>query len=537
VRGSEFLALHGSSTQAAFEAAVLENKASWITWPVVEVPLAVPGHTASIFVNADYFAIGEGADVLYCPLSASAAQTVADACNAILPTSKIVDLIWAAATAKTKPITGGELGIEIGTPDQLSVRAFGVHSAAIRKQLGLFFGSSETLVAGSKKDVVLSNRLEVVDAAGHGGPNKVCIYGWHKLNGVPIQPLSTRHDYSYRDYSHGVRLVFETMLFDGATMPVADMFSSGRASMLSYEGVMRVLRQPEPRSIVSTLRPPSSSEGTKTLRLGSRGHDVGVWQQIVGVAPPTEHFGPLTLAATKAWQLSHGLVADGIVGPASWGASRMKGSSPAETLTGPDDVPSKQGFAGTPIVQARHCLHLPPGRQLLWIVLHTMEIEEKGSSAKACARYFATTERAVSSHFCVDAHAVFQCVSLDDVAFCAPGANRSGIHIEHAGFARQTTDEWQDDYSMAMLTRSAALVSQLLEHADMPCQYVDAAGLLEGRAGITTHYQCTLAGQSATKQGLTASPFHGKGTGGHIDPGPRFPMDMYLALVADQRFD
>ena len=48
-------------------------------------------------------------------------------------------------------------------------------------------------------------------------PGKIAIYGWHRLNGAPIQPLSTVHGACYADYSHGIRLVSETVLVDGKT--------------------------------------------------------------------------------------------------------------------------------------------------------------------------------------------------------------------------------------------------------------------------------------------------------------------------------
>jgi len=55
------------------------------------------------------------------------------------------------------------------------------------------------------------------------------------------------------------------------------------------------------------------------LRVGSRGGDVGIVQQKVGVATDGV-FGNLTSAAVKAYQRSRGLVADGIVGAKTWAA-------------------------------------------------------------------------------------------------------------------------------------------------------------------------------------------------------------------------
>ena len=56
-----------------------------------------------------------------------------------------------------------------------------------------------------------------------------------------------------------------------------------------------------------------------TIKRGSKGKAVKVWQIIVG-ATPDGTFGSGTESKTKNWQASHGLTADGIVGPKSWKA-------------------------------------------------------------------------------------------------------------------------------------------------------------------------------------------------------------------------
>ncbi|MBO0961432.1 peptidoglycan-binding protein [Neobacillus sp. MM2021_6] len=53
------------------------------------------------------------------------------------------------------------------------------------------------------------------------------------------------------------------------------------------------------------------------IKNGSRGKDVERIQRAVGVNPDGI-FGPNTKAAVKAYQSRHGLVSDGIVGPATW---------------------------------------------------------------------------------------------------------------------------------------------------------------------------------------------------------------------------
>jgi len=91
------------------------------------------------------------------------------------------------------------------------------------------------LVSGDKKDVVLSNRLIT-------HPGQIAIYGWHRLTGAPIQPLSTVHGAHYADYSHGIRLVSRKVLVDGKLRSIAEILEDPVLSkVLSDEGPIRNL--------------------------------------------------------------------------------------------------------------------------------------------------------------------------------------------------------------------------------------------------------------------------------------------------------
>lgn len=57
----------------------------------------------------------------------------------------------------------------------------------------------------------------------------------------------------------------------------------------------------------------------KTIKKGSKGNAVKVWQIIIGAAADG-NFGSGTERMTKTWQGNHGLTADGIVGKMSWKA-------------------------------------------------------------------------------------------------------------------------------------------------------------------------------------------------------------------------
>ena len=51
----------------------------------------------------------------------------------------------------------------------------------------------------------------------------VTIYGWHRLNGKAIQPVTNIHTDTYVDYSHGVRLVSERVVIDGTEYRYSDI--------------------------------------------------------------------------------------------------------------------------------------------------------------------------------------------------------------------------------------------------------------------------------------------------------------------------
>ena len=61
----------------------------------------------------------------------------------------------------------------------------------------------------------------------------------------------------------------------------------------------------------------SEDYSMNTIKKGSKGKSVKVWQIIIGTTPDG-NFGSGTENATKTWQKNHGLTADGIVGKVSW---------------------------------------------------------------------------------------------------------------------------------------------------------------------------------------------------------------------------
>lgn len=297
MRASEFLktlATVGPGQER--EQAILDaaTSGSWVRWPQTLVVAKGGGREVGFVVTDDYFAIGELEDYIRVPMSPLTAQAIGDRLGFMLPTPRMVDLAWIAAPNKAEPITIGDLGLGLsaGTKAQMAISTYAAHNAAIDAQLRPKLGPG--LVAGHKKDVVISNRLnsgmvqikecpdceaKLVDSS-----KQVCIYGWQrkaafatesKLPALPgmhvIQGVSIVHDANYADYSHGVRMVSPLATVDGQPAKLTDVLADPVLSkLLSHEGPLTVLRQPH-------VRPPVGSgwQGGSFLPSSNCARDAG----------------------------------------------------------------------------------------------------------------------------------------------------------------------------------------------------------------------------------------------------------------------
>jgi hypothetical protein len=183
-------------------------------------------HRATFWVTPDYLAVGSEADFLLVPLSPKTAQRVADLVGASLPTPRMVDAIWSAAVVRLDPAPIPP------SPEMTTVPVFEDHNRTVRAQRALHAAPMGKLVAGHKKDVVLTSKLPWPS-------DRVAIYGWHRASGEPIQPLYTGHTDRWVDYSHGIRLVLRKMDVDGREHDLAEVLrDEALAQLLSEEGVI-----------------------------------------------------------------------------------------------------------------------------------------------------------------------------------------------------------------------------------------------------------------------------------------------------------
>jgi len=179
-----------------------------------------------IGVLPDYLAVGSDDDHMLVPMSPQAAQRIAEATGMMLPTTMLVDEIWSQAEIRLAPRPIPP------TPAMTTLPVFHAHFLNVdaqRDSLGVPVGA---WVAGHKKDVVLAGKLE--DASG-----RVAIYGWHRTNGQPIQPLYTGHTDRWVDYSHGIRLVTRSIRIDGKEADLKELLEdASRARWFMADGPM-----------------------------------------------------------------------------------------------------------------------------------------------------------------------------------------------------------------------------------------------------------------------------------------------------------
>lgn len=173
-------------------------------------------------------------------------------------------------------------------------------------------------------------------------------------------------------------------------------------------------------------------------------------------------------------------------------------------------------------IQAANYTPASSPRNVKYIVIHTAETPEDENRAEGIAKWVFSGPNAVkaSAHYIVDNKHIVQCVRDIDIAWGAKGANAEGIHIEHAGYAKQSETDWEDDYSQMMLERSARLVASLCDKYGVPSERLNWETFAEGKSGIVGHVDVNRAAKGGSL-----------GPSDHWDPGPNFPWDQFIKLV------
>ncbi|HSU41866.1 MAG TPA: hypothetical protein VLJ38_19940, partial [Polyangiaceae bacterium] len=212
------------------------------------------GRRAEIQVSSDALTIlGVRIDV-----TAEGAQRIADALGTILPTPRILQLIWEQADVRLDPCNSNPDATMASTARMLQ------HSECVDQRIA----GRKGMVANEGKHWVLSNRIA-------GKANIAANYGWFVKGRRPIQTVGTRHDTAHTDYSQIVRLIKPVIKVDGREMDIR-----------------QVGRSPELWGLVS-------DEGPLLVWRASGADQTGVLdQRPVAAAPPPEPGDPKSVRVT-----------------------------------------------------------------------------------------------------------------------------------------------------------------------------------------------------------------------------------------------
>ena len=455
-----------------------------IDW--IGIPVRVGDQEGTFFAMCDALKVGEPGDCVRINVSCDSQQKICDKLGLQMLTPIMLDLMYEYAEIEVAPCTftpDSNGLITVTHPitnmptvvSMSSVTAMFAHDARVSRALGAHDGHS-ALVCNAGKIWCLSSKLGPASAQG----GWICAnYGWYNEHAPYLNVTQKTHVWQPLSTAHNQAHVDYSQVFVAAH-PV--MIVGGKQVPTAD-----VLTDPAMAHLIS-------HEGALKW---SRHPRLPVYAANGSVTPVAPAVGDMRMVAKEA---------------------------------------DTQPEVPVPFVQAKYFKNTTV-RQIDLVVLHTMENSEKPGTAMAVAKWFAGPNSPVASaHYCVDNRDIVQCVKEGDVSYGAPGANHNGIQIEHAGYASQTDDQWNDPYSRAMIDKSVELTAGICKRYSLPVEFVDADGLLDGDRGITTHAQVTLACQKAQSQGMTGSPFFNtlsnRPLTDHTDPGGHFPMDEYISAVA-----
>lgn len=278
----------------------------------------------------------------------------------------------------------------------------------------------------------------------------------------------------------------------------------------------------------------------------SKGPEVTAWQELLVVLSYLQtqdvdgDFGSRTEKATIQFQLARGLDGDGSVGDETRAAASKAPRTPSTGL-----FDARWHF-----VQAKHFQRPVVPRVVTTIGLHSMQHPNRPDTAEGVAAWFAGLRGdapEASAHANVDQDSIVLSVKPEDIAWAAQGGNWHGYHIEQAGYAAWTREQWLAEPNRSTLELAASHISLACKHFGLPIaalQDAEVAALVrdalvrQGKAngtlsghpgGIAQHIQFTRVWQAWAKYGLpnprkAAKPWWPT----HVDCGDGYPIDFVI---------
>lgn len=241
MKGSDWLLEHAG----AFSNEQEDSLVSSILNPSCRMPIRWVGVSVSyndhkgVFVVAeDALSLGEPDDFFRCNFTYAASQHICDALGLVLPTSKMVDLVYSQAENVCEP------RIQAPSAAMSSTNAMVKHSSDINRLLD---GKGSGLTCNVGKWWVISKEAFAL-------PSRAVNYGWfsnsspyRSANGLRHvwQPVSTAHNFYHRDYSQVLVPVWKEMLVDGVVVPIEYVISNPElCRMISYDGPLSSMHHP-----------------------------------------------------------------------------------------------------------------------------------------------------------------------------------------------------------------------------------------------------------------------------------------------------
>lgn len=149
------------------------------------------------------------------------------------------------------------------------------------------------------------------------------------------------------------------------------------------------------------------------------------------------------------------------------------------------------------------------------VVIHDAECAESAHAAEDLGHYGEHPDYPSSWHISCDSDSCERSVHDEDTAYAAPPLNAVALHIELAGYGTQTSEQWLDAFSVAVLDNAASLVAQWCKKYSIPVVHLTNGDLEQGAKGIVGHYQVSAVFKKSD----------------HTDPGVNFPWDAFIHRV------
>lgn len=124
-------------------------------------------------------------------------------------------------------------------------------------------------------------------------------------------------------------------------------------------------------------------------------------------------------------------------------------------------------------------------------------------------------------HVVVDDVRYVQAAPENCIVYGASGANATGLHLCILGDARQSREQWLDDFSVKAMRIAAGVMSQWCKKYGLPIRRLTPQQVAtSGVKGLCGHLDVERSGLPGTG-----------GVSGHYDPGHFFPWDVFLPMV------